>query len=74
MCLAVPGKIVSIKDDTATVDYGEEKREGKILEGDFKEGDYVIIQGGFVMQKIPQKEAEASLKMYQEAIKNSEHQ
>ena len=35
---------------------------------------YVIIQGGFVMQKIPQREAEASLKMYQEALKSSGHQ
>ncbi len=69
MCLAVPGKIVEIKDDKAIVDYGVEKREGAIVEDIYKEGDYVIIQGGVVVMKIPEEEAITALKTYQENFK-----
>ena len=46
MCLAIPGKIIKIENDNAIVDYISEKRIGKIVEGTYKVGDYVIIQGG----------------------------
>jgi hydrogenase assembly chaperone HypC/HupF len=67
MCLAVPGKIVKISKDSATVDYGTEKRNGKIIEQGYKVGDYVIIQGGIVAIKVEKKEAKEALKLYQEA-------
>ncbi|HLG24005.1 MAG TPA: HypC/HybG/HupF family hydrogenase formation chaperone [Candidatus Nanoarchaeia archaeon] len=70
MCLAVPGKIIEIKDGFATVDYEIEKRKGKILENSFKKGDYVIIQGGFVVQKVGQKEAKEALKLYKQSVSN----
>ena len=68
MCLAVPGKITEIKDDVATVDYGLEKRKGKVIEKNYKEGDYVIIQGGIVIQKVEKKEAEEALRLYKKAV------
>lgn len=67
MCLAVPGKIVKIAKGSATVDYGTEKRTGKIIEDEYTVGDYVIIQGGIVAMKIEKKEAEEALKLYQTA-------
>ena len=69
MCLSVPGKIIEIKKDIATVDYGIEKRKGKLIEKSYKKGDFVIIQGGIVVQKIKKKEAEEALRMYKEAVK-----
>ena len=39
MCLAVPGKIVQINGDKVVVDYGPEKREGLIIDGDYSVGD-----------------------------------
>ena len=68
MCLAVPGKIVGVKGDLATVDYEVEKRTGKILTPDFKKGDYVIIQGGIVVMKIPEKEAQRALALYKKSV------
>ena len=65
MCLAVPGKIVSIKKDQAVVDYGIETRTAKLLTDDFKVNDYVIIQGGIIVIKVEKKEAEEALKIYQ---------
>ena len=68
MCLAVPGKIVNIKDDIATVDYELEKRKGRLIENDYRIGDYVIIQGGIIVSKIEKGEAEAALKAYKDAV------
>ena len=56
MCLAVPGKIIEINNDIATIDYGKEKRIGKIIEERFSVGDYVIVQGKIVIEKIPENE------------------
>lgn len=67
MCLAVPGKIVKINKNIATVDYGVEKRKGMLLGSRYKEGDYVVIQGGIIVKKIDKKEAKEALKLFIEA-------
>ena len=69
MCLAIPGKIVSIKGNMATVDYGPEKREADCSFIKTKIGDYVIIQNKIVVEKIPEKEAIQALKTWQKALK-----
>ena len=61
MCLAIPGKIITINKDTATVDYGSEKRQAKIIEGDFKVGDFVIVQGKIVIEKVPEEQVQGWL-------------
>jgi len=58
MCLAIPGKIVEKNGSKVTVDYDGEKRHAEVVEGDrgdsqFVIGDYVIIQGGVVIDKVP---------------------
>ncbi|MDO8555567.1 MAG: HypC/HybG/HupF family hydrogenase formation chaperone [Nanoarchaeota archaeon] len=53
MCLAIPGKIVKIEQQIATVDYGSEVRSARIVEGDFQVGDFVIVQGKIVIEKVP---------------------
>ena len=68
MCLAVPGKIVKIEENVATLDFDVEKRQAKILGDDYKVGDYVIAQGGIVAIKVPEEQAKESL----EAFKNSQ--
>ncbi len=69
MCLLVPGKIIEIRGTEATVDYDVEKRKGVIIEGDYSVGDYVMIQGGFLVEKVEEKEAKAALELYKEAVK-----
>jgi hydrogenase assembly chaperone HypC/HupF len=64
MCLAIPGQILEIKDGTATIDYWVEKRTAKVMTDDYKKDDYVIVQGGFVVMKISEKEAKESLEAY----------
>ena len=68
MCLLVPGKIIRIDGETATVDYGSEERSGRLIEDGYDVGDYVLIQGGFIIGKVEREEAEASLRAYHKAL------
>ena len=72
MCLAIPGKIIEIKGDKAIISYGEEKREARILNKEIKIGDYIVVQNKLVLQKIPEKEAKESIKLWKKALKNED--
>ena len=63
MCLAIPGKIIEIKKDVATIDYGSEKRQAKILLGNFKEGEFVIAQNQIVVEKVPREQVKGWLSL-----------
>ncbi len=65
MCLMVPGKISKIERDTVIVNYGSEKRKAKIIDKGYKKGDYVLVQGGIVVEKVPEQEAKEALKCLQ---------
>lgn len=67
MCLAFPGKIVEIAWPHAKVDYEREKRVARLVERKYRVGDYVIVQGGVVIEKIPRKQAVEWL----ESVKNA---
>ncbi|HII67825.1 MULTISPECIES: HypC/HybG/HupF family hydrogenase formation chaperone [Thermococcus] len=73
MCLAIPAKIIEIKDNVAMVDFGGVKREVRI---DFvphaKVGDYVIVHTGFAIEKMDEKAALESLKAWEEVMKAME--
>jgi hydrogenase expression/formation protein HypC len=67
MCLAVPGKIISVKDNTASVDMQGVKTEADIsLLDDVKAGDYVIIHTGFAIQKYDEEDALETLRLLKE--------
>ena len=67
MCLAVPGKVVLIKDDRAIIDYAGETREaGTAFLPDIKEGEYVIVSAKMVMQRVPEEEAKKALALWDE--------
>lgn len=62
MCLAVPSKIVDIKDTVATVDVEGVQRETSImLLDDAKVGDYVIVHAGFAISKVDEESAKETL-------------
>lgn len=57
MCLAFPGKIISIKKDLAMVDFNGVQKEINIsLTPRVKKGDYVIVHTGFAIQKMEKQE------------------
>ena len=73
MCLAIPGKIIEIDGDIATIDYGSEKRKAKIIpdEDTFKIGDFVIVQAQIVSEKVPQEQVAGWLDYIKNTTNNS---
>ena len=73
MCLSIPSKVVKISDDKTmcTVDTMGVQRDANLMmmdEGDVKVGDYVLLHIGFVMNKIDEEEALASIETYREIL------
>lgn len=66
MCYAIPGKITQINEDSVTVDYFGEKKKAKNDFFRLESGDYVYAQGGFVVQRISEREALPILESWQE--------
>lgn len=71
MCLAVPGKIVSIDESAslrmAKVNFGGVGKD-VCLEWlpEAKIGDYVLVHVGFALSKVDEKEAEETIRMLHE--------
>lgn len=73
MCYAIPAKIISIKGDEATVDYGGVKKKVNInLVDNVDVGDYVLIHAGFIIEKLDKRSAEESLQIIREYVNESE--
>lgn len=67
MCIAVPGKVLKIEGDAATVSFGGSLRSAQLdLVEDIKEGDYVIVHAGFILRKLDEKEAQETLDIIRE--------
>jgi len=75
MCLAVPGKVIKIdkENNQAIIDYGNNTtRNANISLVDVKPGEYVLVHAGFAIQKIDPKEAQETLQLFSEMIKQGE--
>jgi hydrogenase expression/formation protein HypC len=73
MCLSIPSKVVKIdkEKNVATVDtMGVSREAGLDLmgENEVKIGDYVLLHIGFIMNKIDERDALASIETYKEIL------
>lgn len=69
MCLAIPAKVVSRKEDKAKVDFGEGVlREINVTLVDAKIGDYVLVHAGYAIQVLEEKEALETLNLWNEIL------
>jgi hydrogenase assembly chaperone HypC/HupF len=77
VCLSFPGRIAEISGELATVDYGEDgvRKNVNVSLVEAKVGSYVLVQGGFAIRVLPEKEALETLetwKMVRELQTSSE--
>ncbi len=73
MCLAIPARVVKIQGDAAKVDFGEGVlREIDLTLVDAKIDDYVLVHAGYGIQVIDKKEAEETLRLWNEILKMEE--
>ena len=68
MCLAIPSKIIEIRDSMATIDvYGAQRDVSLLLlEDNVHVGDYVLVHAGFAIQKLQEDDAEERLELFQQ--------
>jgi hydrogenase expression/formation protein HypC len=70
MCLAYPGKVVTLEGDFARVDFGE----GTIKEGinvslvQAKIGEYVLVHAGYAIQIVDEAEARLTLEYWRQIL------
>ncbi len=78
MCLSIPSKIIKIdkENNIATVDTMGVQRNASLdlIDQEIKIGDYVLLHIGFAMNKIDEKDAIESLKLYQKMIDEMEEE
>ncbi len=67
MCLAIPGKIISIDGNTAIVDFDGIKQEIIIaLVLNPEVGKYVIIHAGYAIEQMDEKDAMEAIEQWKE--------
>ena len=75
MCLAVPGQVLRIEDDTlrtATVSFGGVTQSVSLaLVPEAGVGDYVIVHVGFAISKLDDEAARRTLETYAELASKS---
>jgi hydrogenase expression/formation protein HypC len=75
MCLAIPSKIVEIKDQMAVIDVaGVTRQASLLLLEDAAIGDYVIVHAGFAIEKIDEQAAQESIDLLREAVAQADRQ
>ena len=73
MCLGVPGLVVSLDNNIATVDFWGVRKTVllDIVDAPVSPGDYVLNHVGFAIRRIPPEEALATLDLYDDILRES---
>lgn len=71
MCLGVPGKVIEIRGNLATVDFWGVRREVRldIVDEPVAPGDYILNHVGFAIRRIPETDIEETLALYEQLLK-----
>lgn len=74
MCLGVPGLVVGIDGNVATVDFWGVRKTVllDIVDAPVALGDYVLNHVGFAIRRISPEEGRVTLKLYDEILRASE--
>lgn len=66
MCVAYPGKILSIDGKHAQIDFTGSVVKVNVSMVSVKPGDYVLVHAGMAIQKVETEEAEAWIDLFRE--------
>ena len=73
MCLGVPGLVVDVRDQIATVDFWGVRRDVRLelVDEPVQPGDYVLNHVGFAIRRIPAGDVATTLSLYEELLKDN---
>ena len=75
MCLAIPARVVNIRNDKAEVDFGEGVlREVNVTLVKAGVGDYVLVHAGYAIQVLDEKEAQETLDLWNQILEAETNQ
>lgn len=66
MCVAIPGKLISIEGQHGIIDFNGNEIMVHIGLIDAKIGDYLLVHAGYAVQKLNQSEAEELKNLFAE--------
>lgn len=67
MCLGVPGRVLAVEGEIATVDFFGIRRQVRldVVDQPVAPGDYILNHVGFAIRRIPQEEIAETLALYE---------
>ena len=70
MCLGVPGLVISVDGDVATVDFWGVTKQVRldVVDAPVAPGDYVLNHVGFAIRRIPADQIGETLALYDELL------
>jgi hydrogenase expression/formation protein HypC len=73
MCLGVPGRVVSVREGFAEVDFWGVRREVclDIVDEPVAPGDYILNHVGFAIRRIPAEDIAQTLALYETLLEEA---
>lgn len=73
MCLGVPGLVVAVDGNVATVDFWGVRKTVllDIVDAPVTPGDYVLNHVGFAIRRIAPEDARATLELYEQILRET---
>jgi hydrogenase expression/formation protein HypC len=67
MCLGVPGRVIEVREFTATVDFWGVRKDVSlaIVDEPVAPGDYILNHVGFAIRRIPPEAVDETLALYE---------
>jgi hydrogenase expression/formation protein HypC len=74
MCLGVPGRVVSVEEQMAVVDFWGVKKQIRldVVDQPVAPGDYILNHVGYAIRRIPDEEIGATLELYEEILREAD--
>jgi len=74
MCLGVPGRVLEVSGNVATVDFWGVRRQVQldVIDEPVAPGDYILNHVGFAIRRIPESEIAETLALYEQIIAQAE--
>jgi hydrogenase expression/formation protein HypC len=76
MCLGVPGQVVEINGNTATVDFWGVRRQVllDVVDEPVAVGDYILNHVGFAIRRIPESEIGETLALFEQLLQAADQE
>jgi hydrogenase expression/formation protein HypC len=74
MCLGVPGRVIEVQGNVATVDFWGVRRQVllDVVDEPVAPGDYILNHVGFAIRRIPESDIAETLALYEQLLQAAE--